>query len=382
MSRLSVAPSLRFRAALGGVGVLLIAVCAAATPRYAVGFETAPHNLGTVLTVVRAWPGGPAHTYILADRTRGTTDAVPSGPVGRTTAPVVIVTPVRSAVVLSTTALAHIERLGRLEAVRAVDRLAYVYSPAVRSAVQGGRIAEVGEPPLLDLEKIIALNPDVVIASAVSADNPAFDRLRAAGIPVFLLGDWMEESPLGRAEWSTVLAHLFGNQRAAAQQFAEVADAYAHWKARAATAFGRPQVLINVPLGGRWPVGGADTHIARLIRDAGADYLWATHGGAQTVFLDYEVAYAAAARADVWINLGWNWTHARDVTAADPRLALLPPFRNGEMYNYTRRAIPNGGNDIWESGATRPDLVLADLIKIFHPELAHDHEFVYYRRLD
>ncbi|MCA9920565.1 MAG: iron ABC transporter substrate-binding protein, partial [Anaerolineales bacterium] len=81
------------------------------------------------------------------------------------------------------------------------------------------------------------------------------------------------------------------------------------------------------------------------------------------------------------INLGFVSTLA-DLAASDERFADFAAFQNGTVYNYDLRTNEFGGNDFFESAAANPHWVLADLIKIFHPELVPDHEFVYYRLVE
>lgn len=348
-------------------------------PRYALNYRLVPDQQNTRLEILNSWPGAPPRHYLLT----GGGQRTPSGPgSGSQADPLTIRVPVRTAVVLSTTALAHIELLGKTDAVRGIDRLHYVFSPLVRARAQRGQIIEVGEAPALDLERIIAARPDLVLASAVGPDLGILERIQRAGIPVLLLADWMEETALARAEWMRLYGALFGASEAAAVRFAEIETRYNQWRLRVQGVSTRPRVLVNVPYGGRWPMPGGNSYLARLIADAGGDYIWAHVPESGTLFLDIEAVFAAALGADVWVNLGWNWTTRRDVLNADPRFATLRPVQSGQMFNYTRRMIPDGGNDLWESGATRPDLVLADLIKIFHPALALDHELFYYRSLD
>ena len=97
--------------------------------------------------------------------------------------------------------------------------------------------------------------------------------------------------------------------------------------------------------------------------------------------MDVEAVYERALEADVWLNTG-NWRHMDDALAADPRFAAINALRQNHVYNNNRRLNPSGGNDYWESGMLNPDVVLADLITIFHNHLLPDHELVYYRQLE
>mgnify|MGYP000759715201 CR=1 FL=1 len=94
--------------------------------------------------------------------------------------------------------------------------------------------------------------------------------------------------------------------------------------------------------------------------------------------LDYD--YLLTAEADVWLNVG-NIPTLGELRTRYPKFADVRCVRQGAVYNCDRRITPAGGNDYWESGVVRPDLVLRDLIRIFHPELVSE-DFYYYRQVE
>ena len=125
---------------------------------------------------------------------------------------------------------------------------------------------------------------------------------------------------------------------------------------------------------------GGRSYVARLLEDAGADYLWKDDTTRGTLHLDLEAVLARAAGADYWLNPG-RWTSLAEGRVHDPRHALFAPFRNGGVWN-NNAATCGAGNDFFEKGASRPDWILADLIAIFHPERMPGHRFRWYRRLE
>jgi iron complex transport system substrate-binding protein len=127
-------------------------------------------------------------------------------------------------------------------------------------------------------------------------------------------------------------------------------------------------------------VARGDSFLARFIADAGGDYVWSDRPGSGSLALDIEAVYERALAADVWLNTS-TWKTVAEAEAADPRFATLPALRNDRVFNNNKRLNAEGGNDYWESGMLRPDVVLADLITILHPELLPGRELVYYRRL-
>ncbi len=331
---------------------------------------------GRVVRILNAWEGADERTYAVLSS--GETAADPAA------YDEVIRLPVRRIVSLATPVIAHLRDLEALDRLVAVDTAAYVYHDEVRSMIRAGSVVEVGSGGSIDMETIISLSPDLVVASAFGPDDPVVRRIRAAGIPFVVLADWREQSPLGRSEWVRLFGLLTGREARAAALFTERERRYLELVEQTSSIrpTDRPAVMANAPWQGSWPVPGGDSYIARLFADAGGHYIWADRDGAGSTFLDIETVLADAAEADVWLNFNLSWRSREDVRAADGRLAAFAPYRAGTMYHFNRRARPSGANDFWESGATRPDVVLEDLIHILHPELLPDHRLYYYRRLD
>ena len=142
----------------------------------------------------------------------------------------------------------------------------------------------------------------------------------------------------------------------------------------------KPTVLLNAPYQGIWWIPGGNSFLARFLKDAGAAYLWADDPSTGSKIIDFEVIYEKALDADYWLHPG-QWNSLKEGLAVDERFAQFRAFREGHVYNNNARVNKYGGNDYWESGLTKPDVILADLIKIFHPELVPDHKLVYYKKL-
>jgi iron complex transport system substrate-binding protein len=142
----------------------------------------------------------------------------------------------------------------------------------------------------------------------------------------------------------------------------------------------RPRVMTGTVFRGIFEIAGGASYVARLISDAGGAYVWADNASSGGASVDMELQISRASNADVWIN-GGDWASLKAMLAEDSRYRLFKPFQNGNVWLYNRIVNTSGGNDYWSRGVTRPDLILGDLIKIFHPELAKDHEFVWYKQV-
>ncbi|TVQ97822.1 MAG: iron ABC transporter substrate-binding protein, partial [Spirochaetaceae bacterium] len=325
-------------------------------------------------TVPEPWAGGAPIRYAVMKENREGGDG------GQQT--VLRGTPQR-VVVMVTPVIAHLSDLGLLDAVVAVDNGDYLYNQTVRERIASGRVSVVGGGAELDLERVVALRPDLVLLSALGPDDTSVRRLEAVGVPVVIVADWREQTPLGRAEWILLLGALFGRTQEAQALFSERERDYLRLReiASGVAAADRPRVMANGPWQGSWPVPAGGSYMARLFADAGGHYLWEDLPGTGSLFLDLESVLERAGDADVWVNLNFDWRTREDVLRTDPRLSLFAPFAAGRMYHHDLRVNPAGASDFWESGATRPDQVLADLVSIFHPNLLPGHERVFYRRL-
>ena len=288
--------------------------------------------------------------------------------------------PVRSLVTTSTTHIGFIEMLDATEVITGIASAQYVYSKDIRHRLQEGDI--VGFPQdALNKEKVVAMNPDLLmISGGQSSQFDNFRVLRESGISVLVNAEWLETTPLGKAEWVKVVAALLNREELANKAFGTVAQHYNELKAAVDSTAEKPVVINNIPYKGAWFVSGGNSFVAQFLKDAGADYPWFDTEETGGLRRDFEVVYKQGLAADVWLNPGSAVTNEA-ILAKDPRFKAFKVFKTGEIYNNNRRRRPSGGNDYWESGVVHPERLLADLIKIFHPQVVPDHELYYYQQI-
>ncbi|MEM9976119.1 MAG: ABC transporter substrate-binding protein [Cyanobacteria bacterium P01_D01_bin.2] len=343
---------------------------------YATGFSVDYFNHYKVVTVTQPWKSAAeAFEYVLVQC--GT--PVPTGFADAQ----VIEVPIRTVATLSTTYLPHLELLEQMDALVGVDQFDFIYAPDVRQKIARGELSEFNSGRTLDMEKLLVTAPDLVMAYGTGdPDVDSYSRIMQAGLPVALVGEYVETSPLGRAEWLMFTA-LFFNQEAKAQQlFTGIVTEYSSLVELTATLTERPGVFTGFSYEGTWYMSGGKSYAAALLEDAGADYLWADNDSTVTIPLDFESVFDQAANADVWINVSQDWFSREDAIATDPRYGKFSALEQNNVFNNNARMNEFGGNDYWESGAVSPNLILADLVKIFHPELLPDHDLVYYQKLE
>lgn len=346
-------------------------------PTYASGFEIVGREGGqsTILRTKNPWQGAEqTATELFIVRN---SETVPDSFTGQ-----VLHGEARRIVCMSSTYVAMLDAVGcveRVVGVSGVDNVSNSYVATNRS-----RIAEVGFDGNVDYEQLIALAPDLVLLFGVNGASGLEPKLHELGIPYAYVGEYLEESPLGKAEWMVAIAEITGCRPEGERRFKAIPERYEALRAKVAAAGATaPKVMINTPYGGSWFMASASSYVARLIADAGGDYLYRKNTSNRSLPIDLEEAYLLTARADVWLNVG-SISTLDELKTRYPKFAGLRCVTSGQVYNCDKRLNATGGNDYWESGALHPDVVLHDLIVILHPELLPDGErsLYYYRRVE
>jgi iron complex transport system substrate-binding protein len=282
---------------------------------------------------------------------------------------------------MSTTHLAMISALGEAGSIVGVSGTQYINDPDLKQGIRSGEIADVGADQSLNYERIVALDPDLVVAYGITAEvNGMVRRLGEIGIPVVLDGDYLENEPLGKTEWLKFLAGLYGKSVLADSLFRDIEYEYERLRGLVRGVSDKPLVMTGLPWKDVWYIPGGKSFAAAFIRDAGGEYLWADVDSREAAPVDLESVFSRGLRADIWINSG-SARSLEDIRQIEPRLASFPTVKAAKVYNNTARSAPGGGNDFWERGVMEPHIVLADLIHIFHPGLLPGHKLRYYERL-
>ncbi len=346
-------------------------------PRHARQFRVEYHRHYKLVTITEPWQDAELGLrYLLVQcgtlRPEGFDDAT------------TIQIPVRTVITTSTTELPHVVRLDLLDRLVGHDEFDYVSSPEVRRRIDSGAMIEIGEAPAINVELVLEAAPDLLLAD--SFGDPQVDllgKLRDLGVPVALVPSFLETTALGRAEWLAYTALFFNRERRARSAFAEVEKRYRSLAevVRSEVGDARPTVFTGAPIGEVWHAPGGRSFFALLLADAGGRYLWADDESTGSLPLNLESVFERALSADVWLHPS-TMGSLDELRAFDERFARVAAFRRGRVYNNDARLNPHGGNDYWETGSARPDLVLADLVEIFHPGLLDDHQLVFHRRLE
>lgn len=360
------------RGPMGGVGEYTVPIY---TPRYASGFEIvgAEGRASTILIVRNPWQGADeVVTSLFIARNGETPPADFDGQVLQGDA--------RRVVCMSSTHVAMLDAVGAVESVVGVSGIDFVTNEYV--AANRDKVRDVGYDNNVDYEMVVALDPDLVLLYGVTGASVMESKLRELGIPFAYVGEYVEQVPLGKTEWMVAVAEVVGRRAEAEQLFNQIPERYDALRQMAAAATTpKPKVMINTPYADSWFMASTTSYVARLIADAGGDYIYQKNTSNTSLPIDLEEAAILISQADVWINAGSVAT-LKDMRSEYPKFADMRCVEQGQIFNFDRRMSPRGGNDYWESGVVSPDVVLRDLIKIFHPELMEDEEFFYYRKLE
>jgi len=344
------------------------------TPTYATGFRIvgAEGKQSTIIRVTNPWQSADEVETMLFIARGG--EKSPNGFRGQ-----VLQGDAKRVVCMSSSHIAMLDAIGAVESVVGVSGNNFITNPYV--VAHQRTIADVGYDGNMNFELLVAQQPDIVLLYGVTGACTMESKLDELGIPYIYIGEYVEEDPLGKAEWLIALAEIVGLRQQGLTYFSELPQRYEQLKSMAAAAqTPAPKVMLNTPYADSWFMPSTTSYMARLIADAGGYYIYKRNTSNHSLPIDMEDAALLTTQADVWINVG-NVNSVADLCRQFPKFAQMPCVQRGEVYNCDKRRVLGGGNDYWESGVVQPDVVLRDLIKIFHPELESDKEFVYYRKL-
>ncbi len=327
-----------------------------------------------LITVNKPWRGAKrGFSYALVDKG----DPLPVLPDSVT----VIRIPVQKFVCTSTSHLPALEYLEEEEKLVGFPNTKYISSENIRQQIASGDIREIGSEAGLNIEALMALEPDLVLDFAMGNEHDNFQVIKKIGVPVVISADYMERTPLGRAEWIKFTSFFFRQEKKADSIFNIIHSNYDSLVALASGAKNRPTVYSGKVYEGIWYVPGGNNFGAKFLADAHGTYLWADDPSSGSSQLSFEAVYEKAHKADFWIGLG-SFNSLSEIKNADVRYAKFDAFKNGAVYNYNARIGPEGGNEFLELGFLRPDIVVADLIKILHPQLLPGHQLYFYQKLE
>ena len=342
------------------------------TPQYASGFKIlgADNIESTLIQVSNPWQGSKdVEMYYFISR-HG--ERPPTGFTGP-----VISAGAKRIVCMASSYLAMFDILGQTDRIIGVSGIDYISNPYIRAHKDS--IKDMGAE--INYELLLGLKPDVVLLYGIGDEQTAVtDKLKELFIPYMYVGEYLEESPLGKAEWLVALSEITDSRKKGIEVFQEIPKRYYALKSLTDSITQCPTVMFNTPWNDSWVMPSTQSYMAQLVTDAGADYIYKENNSNISSPIGLETAYGLIQKADFWINLG-SVSTLDELKIVNPKFADAKAVQERAVYNNNLRLTPTGGNDYWESAVVHPDIVLRDLIHIFHPELVSDSLY-YYRHLE
>lgn len=313
------------------------------------------------------------HQYILVDRTKPEPENLPEG--------TVVKVPLKKSVVCSSVHLALLSEWNRLPSVTGTYDVPFIMIPEVQQLVKDGKISDLGNSMQPEIEKLIETMPDAILMSPYE-NNSSYAKLEKTGIPIIECADYMEVSPLARAEWMKFYGILYGCKDMAYDSFAEIEKEYNGLKDSIADLKEkRPTVFTDIKLGSQWMVPGGRSTISIFLKDAGADYLFADLPQSGSVTVSDETVLDRCQNADYWLikyNSSFNGYKMGYETLAglDPDYKEFAPIRTKKIF-----CCDTSVTGFYEETPFHPERLLKNLVGIFHP--AKDfNEMPYYKKLE
>ena len=340
-------------------------------PKYAKGFQVTYTDKGYCLLDIKdpqKEEGGDSYHFAL--KPRGVN--IDETPAGYT----VIETPVRSTICMTSLQLSNFIKLDELDAVVGITSTRHLFNADMQKRLDDGKTHKIGIEGNFDNEIIMGINPDVILISPFKRGG--YDALTEVGIPLIPHLGYKEMTPLGQAEWIKFIGLLIGKEEKANRIFAEIENRYLELIKLTSEVKKRPVVFSGELRGGNWYAVGGKSFLAQLFKDAGADYFLKDDVRSGGVSLDFETVYSQAAYADYWrIVNSYKGEFTYDVLQAeDVRYADFQAFKKKQVVYCNMSQKP-----FYESMPVEPEVVLADLIAVFHPQLLPNHTPRYYELL-
>ncbi len=328
--------------------------------KYAKGFTISESDRSIFIVVNNPWSKGDTlATYLLikkGDRREFLNQA-----------DFVIEIPVKRVAVLSSVYLGMLKLLREENKTIACNNARLIYDSILYNRFLTGELINLGESLEMDAEAVIGASPDLLMKYIYGSVEINDQNVVEAGIPIAYNLEFMESHPLGRAEWLKFVAAFVDKDEQADSIFNSIEKEYLRLSELASKVVEKPSVLDGSSYKGVWYAAGGKSFPAQLYSDGGADYYWRSDSGSGSIPLSFEVIIEKQADADYWI--GPSSGSKKELLAIESRYSLLKPFRSGNVFFFGKRVNPNGGLDYYESGVTRPDILLKDLLWVFHPEL-------------
>lgn len=342
--------------------------------KYAKGFKLQEYTKFKKLTVLTSFQGDNSKkVYYLIKKNNSIPDSLKNKNI--------IKTPIERIVVTSTTHIPMLELVGVEKTLVGFPNTKYVSSIKTRELIDGNKVKELGQEQNINTELLIDLQPELIVGFGVNNSNKIFENIQKMGVPVIMNSDWLEKTPLGRAEWVRFFGALYDRDSLANAKFTEIANNYNAIKTKAAQIKIKPTVISGSLFQDVWHIPAGESFVAQYLKDAQTNYVWSETKGTGSLPLSLEVVLDKGQNADFWIAPGF-YTTKKTMLQTSQHYTKFRAFKQGNIYTYATKKGATDGIIYFELAATRPDLVLQDMVKIFHPEVFPDIKMTFYSKIE
>lgn len=289
--------------------------------------------------------------------------------------------PVKRIVVTSTTHIPMLELLSAENTLVGFPHSKYISSTKTRNRIKNGEVVELGLEQDMNTERLLDLQPELVVGFSLHANNKLYENVKKTGFPVIFNGDWLEETPLGRAEWIKFFGALYGKEKVADSIFNAIEMEYLKAKDIAQKAANSPSILSGSMFRDVWNVPAGESFIATFFKDANLNYLWKDTSGTGSLQLNLENVLEKGKTADYWLNCGL-FESKEQLISANVHYKEFNAFANDNVYTIAHKKGETGGLIYFEQSPVRPDLVLKDIIKITNPEVLPTYELTFFSKIN
>lgn len=254
--------------------------------------------------------------------------------------------PVKNVVCMSSSHVAYLSELGKEECIKGISGTRFISNEKVRKLIANGKIADVGGENTPNYELIMAMKPDVVIAYGISGSNNShIEKLQKFGIKVLTIGDYLENSPLGKLEYLKLFGDLTGCRELADSLFTSKEQQYLNIKQMIAQALGREDGQVQRSNCGKTGTATVSKADATTGSKTGATTTRATE---ETTSV--KEATTSATKATTGSTTKRSATKASNTKRRATKVLLNAPYK-GVWYvpgseNYTAQLIQDAGGEI------------------------------------
>lgn len=341
---------------------------------YATGFKVSNVGKAKLVEIIQPYQNATTgYQYLLVPKGEPT----PANPTNAT----IIFTPIDNIVCTSTTHIPLLDYINETDKLIGFPTTDYISSTKMRERIDAGFVKELGIDKGMNVELVFSLKPSVVMGYTMTKDLGQLKKIQEAGIPVIINAEYLEKHPLGRAEWIKFMALFFNKEKLADSVFQEIEKEYIATQQLTKSVTTKPTALSGILYGDAWFLPGGKNYAAKLLEDAGCNYLWEQDSTNGFLQLSFESVYAKAKDADLWIGVG-SFASLNELKAAEKRYELFKPFQKSKVYSYNARIGAKGGSEFLELGYLRPDLILKDLVKIAYPDLLPNYQLYFHKPIN